>query len=131
MFESCRAHGSTMPVANVERHKPGDVCKRVSEVLGVRFAPSSDRVRAWRHYGVRPEAGHAHPERTDACYCVDDEPHRDYVYTGAWITKLSTELSDPAKFEEVIGHAPIALPDARTDMIEALGDEDEALEASA
>ena len=28
-------------------------------------------------------------------------------------------------------HAPIALPDARTDMIEALGDEDEAFWASA
>lgn len=36
-----------VPVANVDRHTPGDVCKRVSGVLGVRFTPSSDHARAW------------------------------------------------------------------------------------
>jgi hypothetical protein len=112
-----------VPVANMQRHRPSDVCKRVSEVLGVRFTASSDHVRAWKHYGVRPETGDAHPERTDARYCVYDEPHRDYVYTDAWITKLTTELAAPAKFEEVIGHVPIALADAQTDMLETDVDE--------
>jgi hypothetical protein len=105
-----------VPVANIDRHKPSVVCDRVSEVLGVRFTPSSDHVRAWKYYGVRPETGAGPPERTDARYCVYDEPHRDYVYTDAWITKLTTELRDPAKFKEVIGHAP--LPQVATDMIE-------------
>jgi len=120
-----------VPVSNAGNHKPGDVCRAVSEVLGVRFTPSSDHVRAWKHYEIRPETGAAHPERTDARYCVYDEPHHDYVYTDAWTTKLTTELSDPEKFEEVIGHAPIALPDAHTDMIEELGDEGEAIDAAA
>jgi Protein of unknown function (DUF3644) len=117
-----------VPVANVERHKPSEVCRQISEVLGVRFTPSSDHVRAWKHYEIRPETGSDHPERTDARYCVYDEPHRDYVYTDAWIRKLTTELSDPATFEEVIGHAPIALPNAQTDMVD---DGDDVLDTAA
>lgn len=120
-----------VPVSNAGNHKPSDVCRAVSEVLGVRFTPSSDHVRAWKHYGVRPETGDAHPERTDARYCVYDEPHRDYVYTDAWITKLTTELSDPERFAEVIGHAPIPLPDAQTDMVEEPAEDGEGEELDA
>jgi hypothetical protein len=114
-----------VPVANVGRHKPGDVSNRVSEVLGVKFTASSDHARAWRHYKVRPQAGAAHPERTDSKYCIWDEPHNDWVYTDAWITKLTTELRDSAKFEEVVGHPPVALPDIQTDLLPAQPDESE------
>ena len=111
-----------VPVSNAGNHKPSDVCRRVSEVLGVKFSPYSDHVRAWRHHKIRPETGEAHPERTDGRYCFWDEPHHDYVYTDAWITKLTTDLIDPAKFEEVIGHAPVALPDMQSDLRPAGGD---------
>lgn len=110
-----------VPVSNAGNHKPSDVCRRVREVLGVKFTPHYDHVRAWRHYGIRPEKGDGHPERTDARYCVWDQPHNDWVYTDAWITKLTTELSDPAKFEEVIGHRPIALPDIQSDLLPGAG----------
>jgi hypothetical protein len=83
-----------VPVSNAGNHKPSDVCRAVSEVLGVRFTPSSDHVRAWKYYKVRPETGSARPERTVARHCIWDEPHHDYVYTDAWITRLTTELSD-------------------------------------
>jgi hypothetical protein len=43
-----------VPVANIGRHKPGAVCERVSEVLGVKFTASSDHARAWKHFKVRP-----------------------------------------------------------------------------
>jgi hypothetical protein len=105
-----------VPVRNVDMHKPTYVSDRVSEVLGVKFKASSEHVRAWKHYEVRPETGAAHPERTDARYCTFDEPHRDYVYTDAWITLLTTDLRDPGKFAEVIGHLPIPLPDIQTDL---------------
>ncbi len=105
-----------VPVSNIDRHRPGAVCTRVSETLGVRFTPSSDHVRAWKHYGVRPESGAANTTRTDARYCIWDEAHRDYVYTDAWIRKLTTDLADRAKFREVIGHDPIPLPDVQTDL---------------
>jgi len=100
-------------------------------VLGVKFTPSSDHARAWRYYKVRPQAGAAHPERTKAKYCIWDEPHNDWVYTDAWITKLTTELRDPAKFEEVVGHRPVALPDIQTDLLPTQSDESETAAATA
>jgi len=98
-----------VPVSNVDKHRPGTVCARVRETLGVRFNPSSDHVRAWKHYRVRPESGAENHTRTDPRYCVWDEAHGDYVYTDAWIRKLTTELADRENFRAVIGHDPTAL----------------------
>jgi hypothetical protein len=55
----------TVPVSNIDRHRLGAVCAKLSETLGVRFAASSDHVRAWKHYRVRPESEAANPTRTD------------------------------------------------------------------
>jgi hypothetical protein len=106
-----------VPVSNVDKHRPGDVCKRVSEVLGVKFTASSDHVRAWKHYKVRPPTGAANPRRTDARFCVYDEAHNDYVFTDAWVGRLTSDLSDPENFRKVIGHRPIPLPDIETDLV--------------
>lgn len=106
-------------VSNVDKHRPGYVCAKVSEALGVKFTPSSDHVRAWRHYGVRPASGEANPTRTDSRYCVWDEAHGDYVYTDAWIRHLTDDLADSATFAAVIGHAPVPLPDIQTDLAPA------------
>jgi hypothetical protein len=113
-----------VPVSNIDRHRPGAVCAKVSETLGVRFTPSSDHVRAWKYYGVRPESGAANQTRTDGRFCVWDEAHGDYVYTNAWIRKLATELADREKFSEVIGHDPIPLPDTQTDLAPIHGTHD-------
>jgi len=105
-----------VPVSNVDRHRPGYVCAKVREALGVRFTPSSDHVRAWRHYRVRPPNGAADPRRTDSRYCVWDEAHGDYVYSDAWIRLLTNDLADVEKFVEIIGHQPRPLPDIQTDL---------------
>jgi hypothetical protein len=105
-----------VPVSNVHLHRPGDVCAKVSEVLGVRFTPSSDHARAWKHYKVRPATGAAIPKRTRSQYCVYDEPHGDYVFTDAWISLLTTDLRDREKFLQVIGHEPVPLPDIQSDL---------------
>jgi hypothetical protein len=106
-----------VPVANADTHRPTYVCGKVSEVLGVKFTPSHDHVQAWKHYAVRPPATAANPTRTKSQYCVYDDAHSDYVFTDAWINLLTTELRDPARFREVIGHAPVPLPDIRTDLV--------------
>jgi len=111
-----------VPVANIDRHRPSYVCGKVSEVLGVKFTPSHDHVQAWKHYAVRPLSGSANMKRTKSQYCVFDEAHGDYVFTDAWINLLTTELRDPAKFREVIGHAPAPLPDIQTDLAPAQAD---------
>lgn len=99
-------------VQNKGRHKPGTVAKRVSERLGVRFTNFGHHVASWRYYQVRPEQNAARPELTDDRYCLWDEPHRDYLYTDAWINKLVRDLADPAAFERVTGRAPEQLPEA-------------------
>ena len=79
-----------VPVSNVGNHRPGYVCAKVREALGVKFSPSSDHVRAWKHYKIRPASGAANPTRTVAKYSVWDEAHGDYVYTDAWIRRSRT-----------------------------------------
>lgn len=99
-------------VQNKGRHKPGTVAKLVSEKLGVTFSNFGHHVAAWRYYGVRPDKHAARPELTDDRYCVWDEPHKDYLYTDAWVKKLIKDLADPGTFEEVTGKRPAPLPKA-------------------
>ncbi len=100
----------TVAVQNKGRHKPGKAAKLVSEQLGVKFSTTGHHTAAWRHFNVRPLQGAARPELTDDRYCVWDEPHRDYLYTDAWVKKLVRELADPATFRRVTGRQPEPLP---------------------
>jgi hypothetical protein len=96
-----------IPIANFGFLKPGEVVSelvaRIPYVINIGV-----HTRAWRHYGVRPAAGDAHPERTRPEYCVYDETHEDYVYTKAWVEKLARELADPAEYERVTGRPSIS-----------------------
>lgn len=55
---------------------------------------------------VRPPSGAARPALTETRYCVYDEPHRDYLYTDAWVRKLARDLRNAEVFETVTGHEP-------------------------
>lgn len=102
-----------VPVANLDKFSATRVCERVCAALDVRFSPYSEHLAAWRHYGVRPESGDSHPERTDERYCVYDPNHGDWVYTQAWIDKLIRELGDSEHFRAVTGHDPVRMPQPR------------------
>jgi hypothetical protein len=95
-----------IPIANLHRYKPGEVAAAVGAELPYEFNMAA-HVRAWKCYGVRPPSGDGQPEKTISEYCVYDDVHEDYVYTKAWIDKLIRELSDPGKYQEVMGYAPI------------------------
>jgi hypothetical protein len=60
-------------------------------------------VRAWKKLDCRPAHGSATPERTDERYCIYDEPHKDYLFTKAFVDKVARELSTAEKFEEFTG----------------------------
>jgi hypothetical protein len=55
----------------------------------------------WRHFNVRPSKGSDTPHGTDDRYCLYDEPHDDYLYTDAWVEKLTRELRDPEKYRSI------------------------------
>jgi hypothetical protein len=67
-------------------------------------------VQSWRRLGCRPPSEDAHPERTDERYCVYHEPHRDYLYTKAFVEKVVRETRTAARFEAFTGQPAIALP---------------------
>lgn len=68
-------------------------------------------VDAWKAMEVRPPGGDAHPERTNEKYCVYDEPHKDYLYTEAFVEKLLEETSTAAKFTAFFGQSPVLKAD--------------------
>jgi hypothetical protein len=96
-----------IPIANLGFFKPGEVVHKVRE----RIPYAIDlhvHTRAWRYYAARPPQGDPHPERTTSQYCIYDEPHEDYIYTQAWVDKLSRDLADEAEYERVVGRPPQA-----------------------
>jgi hypothetical protein len=95
------------PVQNKGWLKPKTVAERVAREFGVRFTVS-DHTRAWKHFAIRPRSGDPRPERTDERYCVWDEPHGDYLYTEAWVSKLVKELSDAAAYRQLLGRTPLS-----------------------
>lgn len=91
-----------IPVANLELLKPSTVVQEVRRSVAGPFTTYM-HVQAWRHFKVRPSQGDPHPERTRSEYCVYDMPHRDYLYTRAWVALLIRELQDPVKYQEITG----------------------------
>jgi hypothetical protein len=77
------------PVQNLGRHKPADVVREVAtRVPGFKMGRHTAK---WKEHRARPDSGAEDPSATDERYCVWDEPHRDYLYTDAWIEKLVRE----------------------------------------
>ncbi|MGO9582735.1 MAG: hypothetical protein ACLP36_08000 [Acidimicrobiales bacterium] len=91
-------------VAPVDLLRPTEVVSLVKERLPFRFTADTHQ-RAWKHYGVRPATNAAEPEATDPRYCKWDRLLRGYGYTRAWVDLLVDDLSDPEKYEGVVGFA--------------------------
>jgi hypothetical protein len=95
-----------IPIANLDLFKPTQVVAKVQAKLPHRFTMAT-HTASWHHFKVRPTTGATKPEQTDPRYCVYDTAHKDYLYTRAWIEKLSGELADAAAFETVTGSPPL------------------------
>ena len=93
------------PVASGDLFRPGEVVNLVAERLPYRFTLHA-HTECWRYFGVRPPGGSAEPEATDDRYCRWDRLLNGHGYTQAWIDKLIRHLSDPEKYEEVVGIPP-------------------------
>lgn len=94
---------SIKPVSNTGLLKPKEVSDKVAKAIGRTFTSSTHHARAWRHFKVRPEAGAAEPHKTKGDFCVYDEPHKDYVYTKAWIDFLINQMQKDDVCEAIYG----------------------------
>lgn len=95
----------TRSVASAGLLKPSRVVREVSKHTPFVFNMKLF-VDAWHITEVRPPGDSPHPERTNEKYCVYDEPHRDYLYTEAFVDKLLDETSSKAKFTAFFGQPP-------------------------
>ncbi len=92
----------TRPVASAGFYKPAVVAEHIEARIPFEFKVYHV-VRAWRTLRCRPAGGDAHPERTDERYCIYDEPHRDYLFTPAFVDKVVRETSTAVKFKAFTG----------------------------
>ena len=91
-----------VPVQNLGKLKPGDVCRRVKQELNLpAFDPSYQHVKCWRYFNVRPPSDSPTPDATDRRYCLWDAVHKDYVYTEVWVEFLLRELQDAERRAEI------------------------------
>jgi hypothetical protein len=96
-----------IPIANLGLYRPGQVVSKVQEAIPYQFTMGS-HTAAWRHFKIRPQSGAAKPELTAGEFCVRDPAHSDYLYTLAWVERLSKELVDATKFQAITGALPRA-----------------------
>lgn len=85
-------------VANPGQLMPKEVSVLVEERLGKPFSVVL-HTKAWKYYNVRQRGKQAEGCKTE--YCHFDIPHRDYVYTQAWVDFLVEKLSDDSEYERV------------------------------
>jgi hypothetical protein len=95
-------------VANAGWMKPAAAAAEVQRTLGIRFSPSAEFPKAWKHFEVRPPSGATGDDRakTDPRYCRWDAAFEGYVYSSAFVKLLEDELAEPAAFEAAIGWKP-------------------------
>ena len=79
-----------IPIANLDLRKPTQVVAEVAAKLPHKFTLPA-HIAAWQHFKVRPKAGASN----------------DYLYTEAWIDKLSKDLANAEAFQEITGLTPV------------------------
>lgn len=91
-------------VAGAGLLKPGQVVEELKRRLPHRLDDINDHLHVccWRFFEVRPGGADPHPHRTDDRYCIYDEPHKDYLYTDAWVRLLEKKCKDDAKLKEIL-----------------------------
>jgi uncharacterized protein DUF3644 len=81
---------------------PGAATTRIQERIPFRFK-IHHFVLAYRKVQCRPKVGDPRPERTDERHCFYNEPHKDYLYTPAFVAKVVRETSTAGRFSKFLG----------------------------
>ncbi|MBY0443043.1 MAG: DUF3644 domain-containing protein [Mycobacteriaceae bacterium] len=84
--------------------KPKQVVEAVASQIRFKFT-MGHFIKAWKTESVRPPRDSVHPERTTEQYCRYDEPHRDYMYSQAYVDHLIQKLQTGDGFRKLLGMA--------------------------
>lgn len=75
-----------IPVSNLDLYKPSQVLEKL-KLKGIK-KKMNWHTNMWRKYKVRPIGNTRNSEQTKKEYCIYDKPHKDYLYTDAWVSLL-------------------------------------------
>lgn len=84
--------------SNVDLLKPSDVIEKVKQRTGESLN-IANHTCLWKSFGVRPETNSQDKFDTIDKYCLYDEPHNDYLYTGEWVNFI-VNLIEKYKFNK-------------------------------
>jgi hypothetical protein len=87
---------------------PGEVAAEISRRLGIKFT-ISDHTKCWQHFAIRPPKNEAHPEKTNADFCIYSKAFRRYTFTPSWVEKLARDLDEPKRHRAILGRRPTPL----------------------
>jgi hypothetical protein len=95
------------PVQHLDWMRPGEAVQEVASQIPYRFN-MHHFTTAWHTLDVRPPGKDPNPNRTNDKYCIYDRPHRDYVYSPAYVSKLVRELSTEEGYKKLLGVDPVS-----------------------
>ena len=95
-----------IPIANLDLLKPSQVIEKVNSACK-NIVSMNVHTECWRHFSVRPPTGCKKPDVCKSDYCVYDEAHKDYLYTNAWVKKITAALNNDETFKEITGRDPV------------------------
>lgn len=92
-------------VVSANLMRPSEVASKVQDQI--QFVVRVHHiVAAWQKLDCRPKTGSKYPERTIEQYCLYDQPHRDYLYTSAFVDKVVREVKTATGFRAFLGSEP-------------------------
>lgn len=97
-----------IPIANLDYYRPNEVVQKLQEKVPYKVTMQT-HTDAWKFFDVRPSYKSENPEATTPEYCIFNKTHNDYLYTKAWIKKLTKALSEPNSYKEITKRDPIEL----------------------
>lgn len=95
------------PVLNAGWMKPTEAAMAVETGIPFQFRVHPHFTTAWRKLKVRPPKGDSHPAITKQDLCQYDKPHKDYLYSPAYIRLLIQKLDTESKWIEFFAKAPV------------------------
>lgn len=94
-----------IPIVNLDLFKPGQVVEKVNAESTYKMTLNS-HAETWRYFGVRPRSTDENPQQTQADFCVYDEPHKDYLYTNAWVKRCIRAFNNRDRVQEITNRVP-------------------------
>ncbi len=95
----------TRSVSNEDNMKPVQAAAAIETRIPFEFK-IHHLVSVWKRLQLHPPIGDAQPERTQQDFCIWDRPHRDYLYTKAFVDHIVDKSLTADGFKEVTGYEP-------------------------